>query len=140
MANSMKGVVDVELGDANRQIKFDFNAICALEEYFGKSAAEIFNTEDGTIEMRTIRGAMWVGLQRHHPGVEIEDVGQWLGEAIEENRFEDVSNKLGEALSQALGGKASKEAPGKNPEPPTKGATKKGSTSKNSSGKPGASA
>lgn len=133
--NKMKGVVEVELGGANRFIKFDFNSICELEAYFDKPATKIFDTKRG-IAMREIRGTMWIGLQRFHNGAEIDEVGDWLQEALEEGRFEDVSSRLGEALGLALRG-PDEEDPGKNPEPSKEGAKqKKGSTSRNSSNKP----
>ncbi len=38
---SMKGVVEIFLDGAMRLVKFDFNAICELEDYFGKPATSM---------------------------------------------------------------------------------------------------
>ena len=139
--NRMKCVVEVELGDANRLIKFDLNAICDLEDFFKKPVSKIFDEERG-IALTEVRGTMWVGLRRFHDGGELllTKVGDWLQEAFEEGRFEEVSGQLGEALSLALVGPEpeTKGESGKNSKPPKTGA-KKGSTSRSSSNKPDAS-
>ncbi len=133
----MKGVVEVELGDANRMLKFDLNAICEMEAYFKKPASKIFDKERG-VALREIRGAMWIGLQSFHEGVKINEVGDWLQDAWDEGRFEEVSGLLGEAFALALAGPETEGEPIKNSVPPKKGA-KKGSTSRSSSSKPDAS-
>lgn len=137
--HSMKGVVEILLDGAKRMVKFDFNAICELEDYFGKPAQNIFDVERG-IALREIRGTLWIGLQRFHEGIKLNTTGDWIQGAMEEGRFEEVSGQLGEALQLALGalnGPDKKAGPGKNPEPPKTGAKKsKASTSQSSSNKP----
>ena len=140
MANKAKGIVDIELGGTNYRLQFDFNAICELEDYFDRPAQQVFDESKG-IGMREIRGTLWVGLQRHHKGVTVDEVGEWLGDAVNNGQFEQLANTLGSAIAYALhGGKPEEleEAAGKNEEPPKKGA-KKGSTSRRSSNKPGVS-
>lgn len=124
--NKMKGIVEVHLGGASRRIKFDLNAICDLESHFDKPAHEIYSEGVG---VKIIRDTLWVGLQRYQDGVKINEVGDWIEEAVEEGRFAEVAEKIGEALSFALSGMSTTEAEsaaGKNPEPPKEGAKKKG--------------
>lgn len=133
MANKgMKGVVEIYLGGSKKMVKFDFNAICDLEEYFDRPAMKIFDLKKG-VAFREIRGTLWVGLKRHHEDVDIEDVGDWIQDAAQEGRLEQVSEQLGEALSIGLAGLA---GPVKNPKPPKAGAKKSSaSTSRPSSSK-----
>lgn len=135
MANDIRGSVDVMLGGTNLILKFDFNAICQLEKHFGRPAEKIFDEERG-IGLLEIRDTLYVGLLRFQSGVTPEIVGDWL----EESDFRHVSEKLGEALNQALGSLKPEEVEGedsKNSEAPKGG--KKGSTSRRSSRKPAAS-
>lgn len=131
--NKMKGVVEIELGDANRLLKFDMNAIAELEAFFDRPSHKIFDQKRG-VGIREIRGTLWVGLQRFHPGVKIEEVGDWLDEVMEEKRFNEVSEAVGTALMNALGALSEDES--KNAEPPVKGAKPKSSTSRRSLPKP----
>ncbi len=139
MANSIRGSVDVQLGGANRILKFDFNAICQLEKHFDKPAEKIFDEERG-IGLLEIRDTLYVGLLRYQTKITPEIVGDWLQEASEAGEFQHVSEKLGEALNQALGSlnlAGNEGEDSKNSEAPKGG--KKGSTSQRSSPKPAAS-
>ncbi len=141
MANSVKGVVDIFLGNADRMIKFNYNAICDLEDFFKRPAHKIFDSEDGTVGMSTIRGCLYIGLQKHHKGVTVEEVGDWLQETIEEGRYTEVAAAVGQAFTLALTGPEFQKPDSKNPEPSTPGAKKgkkgkKASTSPRSSKEP----
>lgn len=137
MANKIKGSVDVRLGGANRILKFDFNAICELEAHFDKPAERIFDQERG-VGLKEIRDTIYIGLLRFQPQVTPEMVGDWLETSAEAGEFQHVSEKLGEALNNALGGMRAEETDLGNVEP-SKGGKKKGSTTKRSSSKQAAS-
>ena len=134
----MKGIVEIFLGDKNRMVKFDYNAICELENFFKKPAQEIF---DGQVGMGTIRGSLYIGLQKYHKGVTVEQVGDWLQEVMDEGRYTEVATSVGEAFALALTGPEFQQDDPKNPEPSIPGAKKgkkarKRSTSRPSSNKP----
>lgn len=141
MANSRKGEIEIFLGDANRIIKFDYNAICDLEDFFKRPAHKIFDSKDGTVGMSTIRGSLYVGLQKYHKGVTVEEVGDWLQEVIVEGRYTEVATAVGQAFALALTGPEFQQDDSKNDKPQGAGAKKskkgkKASTSPRSSNKP----
>lgn len=133
----MRGAVDVELGGSNKILKFDFNALCEMEEHFGVPAQVLFNKD--RVGLRTLRDSLYIGLRRFHEGVTVEEVGDWLEEAAGQGRFQTVAEKLSEALQFALNGLEGPE--GNGPAPETTGASetarpkRKDSTTRNSSSK-----
>jgi hypothetical protein len=53
MANSLKRYVEVELDGKMKLVKFDFNAVSEVEEYFGKGIMAIFKEDQ--VGFNTIR-------------------------------------------------------------------------------------
>ena len=81
---SERAFVEVELGGKTRLMKYDFNAICDIEEKFGKGVAAIFT--DQQVGFNTIRLFLWAGLKWKLPGLQPQQVGQWLQEEAEQGR------------------------------------------------------
>ena len=93
----MKRYVEVELGGAVRKLRYDFNAIVDLENYFNKGIGAILNEEQAGF--RVIRAMYWAGVRAFNKKVTIEQVGNWLQEEIEngkgiEELFEPVTKAL----------------------------------------------
>ncbi len=93
----MKRYVEVELGGSIRRLRFDFNAIIDLEEYFGKGIGAIMSEEQ--VGFRVMRALYWAGLKSYNRRVNIEQVGIWLQEEIENGKALD---ELFEPVTKAL--------------------------------------
>ena len=81
---SERSFVEVELGGKTRLLKYDFNAICDIEERFGKGVAAIFSEQ--SVGFNTIRLFLWAGLKWKLPGLQPQQVGQWLQLEAEQGR------------------------------------------------------
>jgi len=81
---SERAYVEVELGGKTRLLKYDFNAICEIEERTGKGVAAIFSEQ--SVGFNTIRLFLWAGLKWKLPGLQPQQVGQWLQQEAEQGR------------------------------------------------------
>lgn len=81
---SERSFVEVELGGKTRLLKYDFNAICEIEERTGKGVAAIFSEQN--VGFNTIRLFLWAGLKWKIPGLQPQQVGQWLQQEMEEGK------------------------------------------------------
>jgi len=81
---SERSFVEVELGGKTRLLKYDFNAICEIEERTGKGVAAIFSEQ--SVGFNTIRLFLWAGLKWKIPGLQPQQVGQWLQQEAEQGR------------------------------------------------------
>lgn len=77
-----KRYVNVELGGKGRQLRFDFNAVSDLEDYFGKGIGAILSEEQ--VGFQVIRAMYWAGLKWNNRGLTLPKVGDWLQEKMEE--------------------------------------------------------
>jgi hypothetical protein len=68
-------------------LKFDFNAIAELEEYYGKGIHAVIGEEQ--MGFNTVRNILWAGMLWKSPNLKPSHVGQWLNEELEGN--EDLS-------------------------------------------------
>lgn len=92
-----KRYVSVELGGVERKLRYDFNAIVELEEYFGKGIGAILNEEQ--VGFRVMRAMYWAGLKTYNRKLTIEQVGKWLQEEVESGKGLD---ELFEPVTEAL--------------------------------------
>lgn len=81
---SERSFVEVELGGKTRLLKYDFNAICEIEERTGKGVAAIFSEQN--VGFNTIRLFLWAGLKWKIPGLQPQQVGEWLQKEAENGR------------------------------------------------------
>jgi len=78
---SERAFVEVELGGKTRLLKYDFGAICEVEERTGKGVAAIFSEQN--VGFNTIRMFLWAGLKWKIPGLQPQQVSQWVQQEIE---------------------------------------------------------
>jgi hypothetical protein len=89
----------IVLNGESHILKFDFNAIAELEEYYNKGVHAIVSEE--TIGFNTIRNIFWAGMLWKNPNLKPHHVGKMLEEDLEVN--EDIEfDKLVELALQAL--------------------------------------
>jgi hypothetical protein len=79
---NLKAYVEVHFGGKDRLLKFDVNAACDLEDYFGKGVPAILHEEQ--IGFRLCRAFYWAGLKWKEPGLTIQRVGMMLNKEIQE--------------------------------------------------------
>lgn len=92
------GGVRFDLGGKSRVLRFDFNALCAVEEATG------INALDGEVWVaptaKTARALLWASLLHEDPGLTIQEVGSWLTP----HNFQSVADALASAYGAAMGG------------------------------------
>ena len=107
--NGLKTYVEVELGGKERLLKFDFNSVAEVEEYFGKGIGAIFNEQQ--VGLNTMRIFYWAGLKWKVKNVTPHLVGTWLGESLQEGEsMETLMRPIFKALQlSGIMGKAMDE-------------------------------
>jgi len=120
MANRFFGEAEAKLADDRRlTLRFDFNALCEVEDAAKRPIAEVMNELSTSSKRRTpprlstLRALVFGGLAHHHPELSREDVGDLVisddGKALTE-----AMQKALEAASasQSTGGKDGARPPG----------------------------
>lgn len=82
MQNNLKAFKEVTLNGEVVLLKFDFNAVCDLEDYYNKGIAGILNEEQ--IGLKLVRAFYWAGLKWKHKTLTIEVMGRMLNKHIQE--------------------------------------------------------
>lgn len=78
---SLKKYVSVELGGKEKLLRFDYNSVSDLEQYYGKGIAAILTEEQ--FGFNTARVFYCFGLRWKDPAITIQRVGMLLGEEID---------------------------------------------------------
>lgn len=86
MNNQIDKAVAVDLGHAEVSLKFDWNAIAALEEYGGLTAIMGAKQKDGSVipgivsvkPATATRILVWAGVQHQMPGLSLQDIGNMM--------------------------------------------------------------
>lgn len=89
----MKKLVKINL-DKERTIKFNLNALITAEKITGKKLSELGDSKD-SFDLEFLRGMLFAGLSHEDKDLTVEAVG----EMIDMDNLEDVTNKLGEAMN-----------------------------------------
>lgn|GEM_PF-1442663 len=76
--------VELEIGGKERLLRFDFNAVCDVEERTGKGIGAIFS--ESQVGFNTVRLLLWAGLKWKIPGLQPQQVGQWLQQEAEHGK------------------------------------------------------
>lgn len=75
--------IEIELAGKTRLLRFDYNAVCDIEEKYGKGIGAILNTEQ--VGLRVLRVFYWAALKWKDQGLTLDRVGQMLQTEIAEN-------------------------------------------------------
>jgi len=73
--------VQIELGGRMRTFRFDFNALCLLEDALGISITEIGKVMSGAVKLKVMRSIVWAALQHEDETLTPKDVGKLLDPA-----------------------------------------------------------
>ena len=91
----LKESVNVELGGQTRQLRYDFNALVALEDELKISIADIGMLLSGSVKLKDLRAILWAGLIHADESLTPKEVGAMIG-SVEDMKV------LGEAIRQAI--------------------------------------
>lgn len=96
--------ISTTLADGKRHIfRFDFNALCALEEEFGITLGEfdrIFGGpgKEGKVSMKDLRILVWAALVHENEALTPKEAGG----LIDPKRIVEITEKVAEALMTAF--------------------------------------
>lgn len=98
-----KPSIPIELGGKTRRLRYDFNAICSMEEALGSSISDLLRGLSGSVSFRDLRGMIWAGLLHENAALRQTDVGGWLQELADqgEGGIASVVNKFRDAFEAA---------------------------------------
>lgn len=87
MANPHKGEVDLDIDGATYKVSLSLNAMCELEDAFGRPLLAVISdlqaaqADPTKMRISTIRTLVWGALQDHHHDVDIKEAGRLAGRA-----------------------------------------------------------
>ena len=93
-----KKSIPIELGGKTRQLRYDFNALVALEDALDISISEIGKLMSGSVRLKDLRSIVWAGLLHDNEEVTEKEVGGWLELSV----LGDVADKVGQAINIAF--------------------------------------
>lgn len=95
-----KPYVEIVINGNVKIMKFDYNAVADLEEYYGLGIAEIVSKK--RIGFSTIRALYWAGLKWKDKGITIQRAGNYINELVKEGQtFEELMEPVKEALERS---------------------------------------
>lgn len=75
--------VEVELGGKARLLRYDYNAVCDIEEQLGMGVGAVFTQQQAGF--RVVRVLYWAGLKWKEQGITLQRVGQMLQDEMANN-------------------------------------------------------
>lgn len=84
--------------DKTRNLRFDFNALCVLEEELGVSLTDLGDKLTGSLRFKDLRAIVWAGLLHEDEGLTLKDVGKLL----DPSKLLEVAEAVGKAFSMAF--------------------------------------
>lgn len=78
----------VRLNGEDHILKFGFNAISELEQYYDKGIFQVITEE--TLGFNTIRSIIWAGMLWKAPQIKVHHVGEMLEQEMEANEEFDL--------------------------------------------------
>lgn len=113
MPNPHRGDTPIEVAGEQYTLCYDLNACAEVMEYLGVDSFEAMGTLDlGDMGLKQILHLIWAGLQRHHPELDLHDVGaiEWDLNEILPDIAEAFERGLVRKDSPAGGGRAEGKA------------------------------
>lgn len=77
MANPHRGIVDIEIGGKQRQLRLDMNALAEAEAQLGLGGILEVIPMLEKVSLRAIRVLLWAGLRHEEKALTLEEVGSW---------------------------------------------------------------
>lgn len=96
----------IKLNGEDHILKYGFNAISELEEYYDKGIHSIVTEE--VIGFNTVRSIIWAGMLWKNPNLKVHHIGQMLEQEMEENEEFDLQDWMKTAIEALYNSKAFK--------------------------------
>lgn len=95
-----KPYVEFEVNGEMKQMRFDYNAVADLEEYFNAGIMEIMNEKRVGFSM--LRAFFWAGLRWRDRGLTIQRAGNLVEQMIKDGKtLPDLMKIVTEALDRS---------------------------------------
>jgi Phage tail assembly chaperone protein, TAC len=106
----------IKLGGKERELKFAFSSLRALEQYYKKPVGKVFSENIASESLEALVVMLWACLYKSDKKLTVEKVEELIDESLEneELTFEDLKNALQEAFNNSVLTKAKKEVDEKN--------------------------
>ena len=88
--------------DKQRHLRFDFNALCALEDELGLSIAKLGNIVAGSVGLKDLRAIVWAGLIHEDESLTVKDVGNFLEIEFRLGKIAEIGDKIRQAFEIAF--------------------------------------
>lgn len=93
-------MVLINLNNRDMELKYDFNAMCAIEEKTGKGIQTLINENVAIFSL--CRLLIWAGLRHLNPSLGIDIVGSWIHEEFKKGvGIEDFAVLYSKALMES---------------------------------------
>jgi len=90
----------IEINNKEYKLRYDFNAVCEIEEKSGKSIMHIASTEN--MGVSTIRLLLWGGLKHNNEGMTVKQAGELIQEYMNaDGELENLVTKITEAITES---------------------------------------
>jgi hypothetical protein len=96
---SQLSYLKIQVGDQEKLMKYDYNAIADLEDMYNMGLFELLSEEK--IGLRTIRALYWAGLKWKEPKLTLAQAGKYIEIMLEETEMEDLIQPVYKALARA---------------------------------------
>lgn len=106
MANPSRGQVPLVAGGKEYRLSYGINALCELEDAFGKSVQKIVDedlSDENDIRMSSVRKVIWAGLIDSEPDITEKEAGNIVDLAKIPVCMEAVSKAFALAFPEVKG-------------------------------------
>jgi regulator of replication initiation timing len=96
MANKERALVEIELNDKMRKIRYTLNSLAELEDKLGVSLDELNTLKMG---IKQLRAFLWAGLIHEDENLTEKEVGEW----VDLDNMTYINEKVTEAFKAGSG-------------------------------------
>lgn len=90
----------IELGGKERNVRFETNELCALEQKAGMGIPKLLS--DDMIGFNTLRLLIWAGCRHENMGLTLDMAGLWMQDYLEnQGDFEELMKKFSDELANS---------------------------------------
>lgn len=90
--------IQIDLGGRSRSLRYDFNALCALESEMAISLADLGTILTGSVKLTDLRAIVWAGLKHEDKALTPEATG----ELLDISKIAEVADKVREAFEASF--------------------------------------
>jgi hypothetical protein len=80
-------MISIELSGKERNLRYDYNSVCDLEERANKGIIQLMNEQAG---LNVLRLLLWAGLKHENKGLTVDMVGLWIQKYLDDGMSMDA--------------------------------------------------